>query len=74
LEYRLAEGVKFETASDLEVKIIGTGHELSVKLVRLNSPEEIQARPVLKISMFSKIKNFGQNLPFFNFSIFDQSF
>jgi len=34
LEYRLAAGLKFENRSATEIALIGTGHELTVTLVR----------------------------------------
>ena len=41
LEYRLAEGIQFEVRSEMEIALIGTGHELTVKFV----PEEIADSP-----------------------------
>ena len=44
MEYRLTEGLKFENRSDLEIALIGTGHQLTIKLVPIGSAAEIEAR------------------------------
>ena len=43
LECRLAEGVKFENRAAMEIGIIGTAHELTVKFVPVDSEEAIEA-------------------------------
>ena len=70
LEYRLAEGVKLENRetnffsknnwklSQMEIIISGTAHVLTAKMVRADSPEEIEAREdALRIydSYFEKV-------------------